>query len=151
MRPLRPAVMLKNLREIMAIAKIDGLKFLTTISSVLIAFLLLRSFQLVYSITAGTENSIVTTIRSIAIISYFGLSYLTYKKNSLAAWGMVFVIGLAGVSSLIFGIVTVPVSQYILKIFSIISGLYFAYGSVILYKSIRNGEMNPLKSIKRKA
>jgi hypothetical protein len=68
----------------------------------------------------------------------------------LAAWGMVLVLGLAGASSLVFGIVTVSASQYLLKIFSIISGAYFAYGSSILYKSIRNGEMDPMKSKKKK-
>lgn len=63
---------------------------------------------------------------------------------------MVFVLVLAGVSSLVFGIVTLPVSQYILKLFSIISGAYFAFGSSLLFKSIRNGEMNPKKSNEKK-
>ncbi len=130
----------------MIISKTKNFKFLTAISSVLVVFLLLRSYQLAYAVITGSESSFATTVRGIAIVPYFGLSYLTHKKNMLAAWGMVIVLGLAGTSSLVFGIVIVPVSQYILKIFSIISGAYFAYGSSILYKSIRNGEMNPIKS-----
>jgi hypothetical protein len=135
----------------MNIAKAKNLKFLTTISSVLIAFLLLRSYQLVYSVFTGSESSYITMVRGIAILPYFGLSYLTLKRNMIAAWGMVIVLGLAGASSLVFGIVTGPTSQYIIKIFSIIFGVYFAYGCCILYKSIRDGEMNQLKSKKKKA
>lgn len=135
----------------MIISRTKNLKFLTTISSILIAFLLLRSYQLVYSVITGFESSFITTVKGIAILPYFGLSYLTHKRNMLAAWGMVFVLGLAGASNLIFGIVTGSASQYILKIFSIISGAYFAYGSSILYQSIQNGKMTQIKSNKKKA
>lgn len=132
----------------MAIAHTPIFKFFTSISAILIAFLLLRSYQLLYAVINASEISFTIIVRVIAIVAYFGLSYLTLSRYLLAAWGMVFVLGLSGAGNLIFGIVAVPASQYILKIFSIISGAYFTYGSAILFKSIRNDEMNPRKDNK---
>jgi len=127
------------------------LKFLATISAVLIVFLLLRSVQLIYSIVYTSEGSFVILGRSLALVSYFVLSYLTYKRNIIAAWAMVIFLILSGVSILIFGIFAVPAKQYALKIFGIISGAYFSYGGIIIFRSIRKGEMRGINSLMKKA
>ena len=135
----------------MTMVKTTFYKFFATISAVLIFYLALRSFQLIYSIVYSSESSFVILGRSLALVSYFVLSYLTYKKNIIAAWVMVLFLVLSGVSILAFGIFAVPAKQYALKILAIISGGYFSYGGIILFTSIRKGEMRGINLLMKKA
>ncbi len=134
----------------MTMARTKFIRFFATISAVLIVFLLLRSVQLIYSIVYTSESSFLVTGRSLALASCFVLSYLTYKRNIVAAWAMVIFLFLSGISILFLGIFAVPFAQYILKLFSVIFGTYFSYGGIILLKSIRKGEMKGIDSLMEK-
>ena len=126
-------------------------RFFATISAVLIVFLLLRSVQLIYSIVYTSESSFLIAGKSLALVSCFILSYLTYRRNIIAAWAMVIFLFLSGISILFFGIFAVPVAQYILKLFNVIFGIYFSFGGIILLKSIRKGEMKGIDSLMERA
>jgi len=89
--------------------------------------------------------------RAITVAAVFFLSYLAYRRNLLAAWTMAIFLALHGSSLLLFGLFAVPVDQYILKSTGVIFGAYFLYGAVIIFRSIRNGEMESINSIKKKA
>ena len=124
----------------MVVAENNIFKFFTTIHAVLIAYLLLKSTQYIYSLIYTTENTFFVAGRILALVSYFVLSYLTYKQNIISCWAMVVLLSLSGVSTFFLGIFAVPVSQYVVKLLSIIIGAYFLYGAIILFNSIREGE-----------
>ena len=131
----------------MAVARNNIFKFLTTIQVVLIAFLLLRSCQYIYSLIYTSENTFLVAGRTLALVSYFVLSYLTYKQNIIACWAMVILLSLSGVSIFLFGIFAASVSQYVFKLLNIVIGVYFSYGAIILFNSIRKGEVKGIKSM----
>ena len=122
-------------------AKTNIFSFLTTISAVLFVYLLLRSGQYIYTLIYASESTLLIVVRTLVLLSYFVLSYLTYKRNVIAAWVMVILLLLSGVTTFSIGILTVPIAQYMIKYLYIIMGAYFLYGGIILLKSIRKGEM----------
>jgi len=117
---------------------------LTTVPTILIVYLLLTCSQYIYALIIAQENITFIAVRTLAVTSYFLLSYLTYKRNIIASWAMVFFLMLSGVSMFFFGIFAVPVTQYVFKLFCVLIGVYFSYGSVVLFKSIRKGEMKEI-------
>ncbi len=128
-------------------ARTNIFRFLATISAVLVVYLLLRTSQYIYALIYTSESSFLIVGRTLALVSYFVLSYLTYKRNIIAGWAMVIFLFLSGISSILFGIFAVPVAQYMIKFFSVILGAYFSYGGIILLKSIRKGEMKGIDSL----
>ena len=120
---------------------------LATIPTVLIVYLSLRSAQFVYSLLYATESTFLVIGRTLALICGFALCYMTYKRNIIAAWIMVFILSLAGISIFLFGIFAVPIAEYKIKSLSILMGAYFIYGGIILFKSIRKGEMKGIDSL----
>jgi hypothetical protein len=125
-------------------AKSANIKFFCTISAVMIVFLALRIFQLVYSIVTSSESTVIIAGRSLTIISCAILAYLTIKKNLFAAWAMLCLLIISGISIFLFGIFAIPVKQYVFKIVSIILAAYFLYGGIILFRAIKKGEMKDI-------
>ena len=125
--------------------------FLSTTASILLAFLAFRSYQLIYSLIYLDENLLIILGRIFSLIAILLLSYLTYKRKIVAAWAMVFFLILSGFSIFSFGVFAVHMNQLALKIFSIISGGYFFYGGIVIFRSIRKGEMYNINTLKPKA
>jgi hypothetical protein len=125
--------------------------FLSTTASILLAFLAFRSYQLIYSLIYLDENLLIILGRIFSLIAILLLSYLTYKRKIVAAWAMVFFLILSGFSIFSFGVFAVHMNQLALKIFSIISGEYFFYGGIVIFRSIRKGEMYNINTLKPKA
>ena len=117
------------------------------ISAVLVVYLLLRCVQLIYSFFHKSESTFLTSGRGLTLVAAFAMSYLTYKRNPIAAWAMVVFLSLHGISIFLFGIFAVPVTQYLMKSCSIILGGYFVYGGVILFKYIQKGNMKDIDSL----
>ena len=118
------------------------LKYLLGINSVLIVYVLLRSIQLIYTLVEQAENPSMILIRSLSLIAAIALTYMTYKKNNIASWAMVCFLAISGVGIFLFGLFTVSMSQYVMKVFNILLGLYFFYGTIILFKSLRRNDSN---------
>jgi hypothetical protein len=135
----------------MKIYRTNHFKFFSTTASILLVFLAFRSYQLVYSLIHLDDNLSIILGRSLSLIAVLILSYLTYKRKNLAAWAMVFFLVLSGFSIFSFGIFAVHTSQLALKTISIIFGAYFFYGGIIIFRSIRKGEMNNPNTLKTKA
>ena len=108
----------------------------------LIVYVLLRSIQLIYTLVEQPENPSMILIRSLSLIAAIALTYMTYKENNIASWAMVCFLAISGVGIFIFGLFTVSMSQYVMKGFNILLGLYFSYGTVILFKSLRRNDSN---------
>lgn len=108
-----------------------------TISAVLIIYLLLRSSQFAYALINASEFTLLIIVRSIVLISSLVFSYLTLKCNIFACRAMAIFLLLSGVSIFLFGIFVVSTAQYLLKILSIILGIYFSYGAIILFKFVK--------------
>ena len=137
--------------SVMTMLKSNFFRSVTTIMAVLIVYLLLRSGLYIYALIYTSESSFLIAARTLALVSYFVLAYLTYRRNIIAGWAMVFFLFLSGISSILFGLFAVPIAQYILKLFGVILGAYFLYGGIILFKSIRKGEMRGIDSLMKKA
>lgn len=118
------------------------LQCLVGINPVLIVYVLLRSIQLIYTLVEQAENPSMILIRSLSLIAAIAFAYMTYKKNNIASWAMVCFLAISGVGIFLFGIFTVSISQYVMKAFNIFLGLYFSYGTVILFKSLRRNDTN---------
>jgi len=54
---------------------------------------------------------------------------------------MVIYLFLHGIGIFLFGIFAAPITQYMMKLFCIVLGAYFAYGGSILLKCIKKGEL----------
>jgi len=127
------------------------LKSLTTIPAILLGYVLISICQYLYSLIYASENFSMIAIRTIIFLSSLTLSYLTFKRNIIACWVMTIFLILSGISIISFGIFAFPASQYLFKIMNIIIGIYFSFGGVVLFTSIRKGEMRDIDSLMRKA
>ena len=126
-------------------------KSLTTIPAILMGYVLIRGFQYAYSLIYSSENLSMIALRTIVLLSYVVLSYLTFKRNIIACWAMIICLILSGVSILFFGIFALPASQYLFKTMNILIGIYFSFGAIVLFRSIRKGEMKDIESLMKKA
>lgn len=126
-------------------------KSLTTIPAILMGYVLVGGFQYVYSLIYASEKLSMIAIRTIVHSSCLALSYLTFKRNIIAAWTMTIFLILSGISIFFFGVFALPASQYLFKIINIIIGIYFSFGAVVIFRSIRKGEMKDIDSLMRKA
>jgi hypothetical protein len=117
------------------------IKLLTTIPAILIGYVSIRSCQFVYSLFYYSESLKMVAAHILSLLSGFVLAYLTFRRNIIACWAMVIFLILSGVSIFFFGIVVLPISQYLFKFINIVIGIYFSYGAVVLFRSIRKGEM----------
>ncbi len=115
------------------------IKFFSSIPTILCIFILSRCYALIYSIVypSGDQNKTFYIALTIALILCCLLSYLVLKHSKIAIWTMIIVLALYGLGSLIVGLF-VPLSQYILKSFGIVLGLYWMYSACILYSLVRD-------------
>lgn len=137
--------------NMMNIHRAKHLHFFLTTQSILVAFLAFRSFQLIYSLIYADETFLTILGRSLSLAAMLILSFLTYRRSLVAAWAMVFFLVLSGFSIFSFGLFAVPSEQLALKIVSIISGAYFFYGGIVIFQSIRKGEMKRPTSLSQRA
>jgi len=127
------------------------IKLFTTTSSVLICYVAIRSIQFIFSLFWGSESLLTVTGRAMSFFAALVLVYLTFKRNLIACWTLVCLLILSGISIILYGVFSVAITHYLFKIINIIIGAYLIYGSIMLIKSIRKGEMKFVDSLVKKA
>jgi len=63
----------------------DYFGFLSTTASILLVFLAFRIYQLIYSLIYPDKNLLSVLGRSLSLVAILILSYLTYKRKTVAA------------------------------------------------------------------
>jgi uncharacterized membrane protein YfcA len=106
------------------------------IPTVLIVFMVFQAWKLGYAVLYRT-NGFVYLHGSMALI-YGVASFLTYRRNKIASWVMIFALLLSGTLGLILGVFLVSLSQLVLKTVFTTLGVYFIYGSYKLYQARKN-------------
>ena len=115
------------------------IKFLSSIPTLLCIFILCRAYSLIYSILYPPKyaNLIYYMVFIIGLALYCLLSYLVLKRNKISIYIMICILTLNGLWSVILGF-AVAISQYILKTYGIVFGLYWLYGVFILYSYVKS-------------
>lgn len=99
---------------------------------ILISFLFLQIIKYIFSSTYAQESISIWILRIAVLIIYAVLSFLTYKKNTTATIILALIIAVSGLGSLTVAFF-MDNSQLILKIISIIFGLFFTICGIRLF------------------
>lgn len=115
------------------------IKFISSITTLLCVFILTRAHLFIYSILYPPKyaNMIYYMAFTLELVFYCFLSYLILRQNKIAIYIMIVILAIYGLSSVIFGFV-ISISQYILKTYGIVIGLYWLYGVFILYSHVKS-------------
>jgi hypothetical protein len=100
-------------------------------------FILSRACILTYILVHPTmhQNKTYYIALITALVLYCLLSYLVLKHRKVAIWTMIIVLTLYGLQSLFIGLIA-SLSQYVLKPYGIVFGLYWMYGAFSLYSFV---------------
>ena len=116
-------------------------KFLET-ETILAVFLLLQVYIIASQFYAPRPESTIPNyfekliaLRFAALLIYALLAYLTLKNFKIAVWLMAAVLVIIGTGTSILGLFIVGFQQYIFKLFSVIIGVYFVSGGIMLPKN----------------
>jgi hypothetical protein len=107
-------------------------KILKCKGTILLSYIVLKAYQLGYSIVYSLESSRIILVRTVGLVVFSILAILTYKNIKVARWLMGLNLLIIGLANLVLGIFGISISQYVLKPFTIIIGAYFMYGGWIL-------------------
>ncbi len=131
--------------------KTNILKAMATIPAIVIFYVLLKVAQYLYVLIEVSESFSMIAIRTIVLLSNLAIAYLSFRRNIIACWSMIVFMSLSGLSIFLFGVFTVPISRYLVKVMDIGIGLYILFGCVVLFKAIKKGEMKGIDSLMKKA
>jgi hypothetical protein len=81
--------------------------------------------------------------RGAVFVMYSMIAFLSYRGSRFFTLVMCFFVGVTGILGLSLGVLGVTWYQYFLKLYFIALGVYFIYGSVVLFKS-RRGVPKPV-------
>ena len=131
------SVVISELRErIVPILKRRG--------TILGSFLLVNFIMLLAFVLNGqsTRHSFLpyreqVAFRSAVFVMYSLIAFFAYRGSRFFTLVMCFFLGLTGILGLSLGVLGPNWDQYFLKLFFIAFGVYFIYGSVVLFKSAR--------------
>ncbi len=115
------------------------IKFISSITTLLCVFILTSAHLFIYSILYPPKyaNMIYYVAFILELVFYCVVSYLILRQNKIAFYIMIGILAIYGLSSVVFGFV-ISISQYILKTYGIVIGLYWLYGVFILYSHIKS-------------
>lgn len=97
-----------------------------------VSFLFLMACTLISYIYSFNENQTLILFRASLLIANCFIVGFVFKGNDFAIKILAIMMFLYGIWTLLLGIFAIEFTQYILKLISIIVGLYFIYGSRIL-------------------
>lgn len=107
--------------------------FFKSPSAILAIHFLFKAIQLGFAAFYDHENPVILIPRTGVFIFIGILSYLAWKKKTVAIIFMVIMILISGLGGFISGIFVVPLSQYFFKPFAIIISAYFIFGGIHLF------------------
>ena len=112
---------------------------LLSTTTIIVAYIVLRFYQLItYAFFDHNAEQNMILIKTGSFLINCTLSILAYKHYKIATWLLSALMFVSGVGGLILSLFFIPFSQYFLKAISVILGVYFTCGGVILFKSVKN-------------
>jgi len=109
------------------------LQFINKPIVILSTFIGFKVFQTVASFVYGETVSYIPWVRLGIIVFLLIVTFFVLKHNNVALWVMGVYL-LSNIMTVVWGLIDIPMHQYILKFFAVVLGSYFVYGGFLLIK-----------------